>query len=64
MIKSSNNSLANIFTEKELALLKTVINVVRDIFKESTNSDPQLFLIGMKALYYYYGTEPFTPAPM
>jgi len=49
---------------KEIEILAEILEVIRDIFRKSTNIEPRLFLIGMKALYYYFGTEAFSPAPI
>jgi hypothetical protein len=64
MTKYSKRQFNNIFSEKEIKFLLEILDTIRSIFKKSTNIEPKLFLIGMKALYYYFGTEAFSPAPI
>ena len=51
------------FSTEQIRVLKEILKIIRTIFKESTGREVKLFLIGMKALYYYFGTEAFEPAP-
>ena len=45
---------AKIFSDTEKKTIKEVLKVVNEIFIETTKKEPKLFLIGMKALYYYF----------
>ena len=38
------------FSEKELEILSEVLEVIRGIFRETTQVEPKLFLIGMNVL--------------
>ena len=62
MIGSMTRFFEEAFSEKELEVLKEILGTIRPIFKREARSDTKMFLIGMKALYYYYGVEPFLPA--
>ncbi len=64
MTKYSKAQFNNIFSEKEIKFLREILNSFRSIFKKSTNIEPKIFLVGMKALYYYFRTEAFSPAPI
>jgi len=64
MTKYSKIQFKKSFSEKEIKILREILDIIRDIFKKSTNIEPKLFLIGMKALYYYFGIETFSPAPV
>lgn len=63
MIKSYEERFEETFSNEEIKSLKEILNVIRKVFKKSTNKEVKLFLIGMKALYYYFGTKAFEPAP-
>ena len=63
MTKYSKTQFKENFSGTEIKILREILDIIRDIFKKSTNIEPRLFLIGMKALYYYFGTEAFSPAP-
>ena len=52
------------FSRNEISAIKEILAVIRPIFSAAVDSKTQLFLIGMKALYYYYGIEAFSPAPL
>jgi len=63
MTNNLNNYFDQVFSDEDLTVLREVLGVIRQIFKKTTNKDVKLFLIGMRALYYYYGINAFTPAP-
>lgn len=64
MTKYSKNNIHKIFSEKEIKVIKEILKIIRDIFKKATKKDAKIFLIGMRALYYYFGMDAFSPAPV
>lgn len=54
----------DVFSDKEIRIIKEVLESIRTIFKEETNVEAKIFLIGMKALYFYFGKDVFLPSPI
>jgi len=46
----------------EIKILNEIIQITQQICKKETAKDPAFLLIGMRALYYYFGREAFKPA--
>ena len=64
MARSSKTYFDEVFSELEIRTLREILSIIRPIFKDEVKTETKLFLIGMKALYYYFGMEPFSPAPV
>ncbi|MHA1265926.1 MAG: hypothetical protein ACTSRS_11910 [Candidatus Helarchaeota archaeon] len=55
-------SLEDALTFSEIEILKEIIEVTKSLCKKTCGKLPAFLLIGMRALYYYFGRAAFNPA--
>ncbi|HUY00404.1 MAG TPA: hypothetical protein VMV49_12660 [Candidatus Deferrimicrobium sp.] len=60
--KLCEGSIQEALAPSEINILKEIIQITKKICKNKTNKDPAFLLIGMRALYFYFGREAFHPA--
>jgi len=62
MKRLCEGSLEDALNLSEINILNQIIQVTQKICEKETGKIPKFLLIGMRALYFYFGREAFNPA--
>ncbi len=62
MKKLCKGSIQDALEPSEIVIVKEIINRTKEICKKETGKSPAFLLIGMRALYFYFGRAAFSPA--